>query len=102
MATSAPPARVEASPHHLRYVQCIMRTTVTLDDDVAAQLAKAMKDSGLGFKEALNQALRRGLGASPPRARKRYRVRVFDTGAPLVPLDNVAQALAVAEGEDFG
>lgn len=61
-----------------------------------------MKKEGLGFKEALNQALRRGLSASPPRPRKRYRLRSFDTGAALVPLDDVAQALAVAEGEDFG
>lgn len=79
-----------------------MRTTVTLDDDVAAQLEKAMKDERLGFKEVLNRALRRGLAASEPRARRRYRVKSFDTGAPLVPIDDVAQALAVAEGEDFG
>ena len=38
-----------------------MRTTVTLDPDVEALLRRAMKESGLSFKEALNSAVRTGL-----------------------------------------
>lgn len=38
-----------------------MRTTVTIDPDVEALLARAMKQKGLSFKEALNGALRAGL-----------------------------------------
>ncbi|GIW41634.1 MAG: antitoxin VapB33 [Candidatus Binatia bacterium] len=56
-----------------------MRTTLTLDEDVAAKLREVVRRTGVSFKEAVNSALRRGL-ASPhgSRARrKRYRVRVF-------------------------
>ena len=39
-----------------------MRTTVTLDADVEQRLREAMRRQGKGFKETLNDALRRGLG----------------------------------------
>ena len=45
-----------------------MRTTVTLDADVERQLRAAMRRQGKGFKETLNEALRRGLGAISGRA----------------------------------
>jgi hypothetical protein len=38
-----------------------VRTTVTIDPDVEALLARAMKQRGVSFKEALNAALRLGL-----------------------------------------
>lgn len=38
-----------------------MKTTVTLDADVAAQLRLVMKLSGATFKETLNNAVRAGL-----------------------------------------
>ena len=50
-----------------------MRTTVTLDDDVAAAVKRAARERGVSFKEALNSVLRAGLGAGAPSAR-RYRV----------------------------
>ncbi len=37
-----------------------MRTTVTLDPDVAAKLKQTARDSGISFKEALNTTVRRG------------------------------------------
>ena len=43
-----------------------MRTTVTLDDDVAAQLKRLAHDRDISFKEALNSSLRRGLGSDEP------------------------------------
>jgi hypothetical protein len=77
-----------------------MRTTVTFEDDVAALLKREMKRRGAGLKELVNDALRVGL-AAPPRRRKRYRHKVFKTGKPRIPIDNVAEALAFAEGEAF-
>jgi hypothetical protein len=46
-----------------------MRTTVTLDPDVAAKLKQAARESDVSFKEALNSAVRRGFerGAAKPR-----------------------------------
>jgi hypothetical protein len=57
-----------------------MRTTVTLDADVAVQLERLMKEQGLGFKEALNLVLRRGFAGKDARPRKRHRTRAFRQG----------------------
>ncbi len=38
-----------------------MRTTLTLDDDVAAKLKEEMRCSGRSFKETVNAVLRNGL-----------------------------------------
>lgn len=38
-----------------------MRTTITLDDDVAAQLKAVARERDVSFKEAVNSAVRRGL-----------------------------------------
>ena len=47
-----------------------MRTTVTLDKDVEQLLRGAMHRSRRSFKEALNGAVRAGLGARPVQARR--------------------------------
>lgn len=39
-----------------------MRTTVTLDPDVAAKLKQLARERDISFKEALNSSVRRGLG----------------------------------------
>jgi hypothetical protein len=82
-----------------------MRTTLTLDDDVAARLEQLRKQHGSSFREIVNQALRRGLRemAAPPRPPRPYRTPSVDLGKCLVgSIDDVADVLAVAEGEDFG
>jgi Ribbon-helix-helix protein, copG family len=38
-----------------------VRTTITLDEDVAAKLKAEMRKSGASFKEVLNEAIRKGL-----------------------------------------
>lgn len=81
-----------------------MRTTLTLDDDVAAALERARKQKDASLKEVVNEALRKGLPelARPSRGRKRFRTRPLSLGKCLVPgLDNVARVLAIAEGETF-
>ncbi len=42
-----------------------MRTTVTLDPDVEAKLRTAMRERGVSFKVALNDAVRAGLQSAP-------------------------------------
>lgn len=46
-----------------------MRTTLTIDDDLARLLRRRARELGLPFKDVVNQALRAGLGeeARPPR-----------------------------------
>jgi hypothetical protein len=50
-----------------------MRTTVTLDADLAAKLQATARERGISFKEALNGALRRGL-SSEGGSRRAYRL----------------------------
>jgi hypothetical protein len=52
-----------------------MRTTVTLDLDVEAKLRAAMRERGVSFKAALNDAVRSGLAAGTQQPRRRFRVR---------------------------
>ncbi len=53
-----------------------MRTTVTIDDDVAQRLRDAMHRRRTNFKETLNTVLRRGLAnTSLQPARKRFIVK---------------------------
>ena len=42
-----------------------MRTTVTLDPDTRLLVERAMRERGLSFKEAVNEAIRAGLGRRP-------------------------------------
>jgi hypothetical protein len=81
-----------------------MRTTLTLDDDVAALLERVRRERGAGLKETVNDALREGLRRleQPRPERAPYRTRPTSLGRCLIgTLDNVADALAIAEGESF-
>lgn len=82
-----------------------MRTTLTLDDDVAAALARYRKVSRQGLKEAVNEAMRLGLtqlAQAKPEPRPPYRTPSVALGRCLVEgIDDVAEVLAVAEGESF-
>ena len=50
----------------------LMRTTVTIEDDLAAQVEAIRRREGLSFKAALNQLLRLGVQAisTPPKPRR--------------------------------
>ena len=51
-----------------------MRTTVTLDPDLAAKLRALARERGVSFKEALNNALRRGLAPGDAGSKRPYRL----------------------------
>ena len=46
-----------------------MRTTVTLDDDVAVKLKRLASERDISFKEALNSSVRRGIERGEAKAR---------------------------------
>ena len=81
-----------------------MRTTLTIDDDVAAQIEQLRRGRDVSLKDVVNDALRRGLQemSASRRPRRAFKTKAFDAGAARIGLDDVAQALALAEGEDFG
>ena len=81
-----------------------MRTTLTIDDDVAAQLERLRKERDVALKELVNDALRRGLRDmnAPGRKSKPFRTKGFDAGPPLIDnVDNIAEVLAIIEGEAY-
>ena len=78
-----------------------MRTTLTLDKDVAARLKRLRKDRP--FKTVVNEALRAGLdrleGNQTPAAP--YSVKTAEGKPRRTDLDNVAQLIAEVEGDQF-
>lgn len=75
-----------------------MRTTVTLDDDVAALVERERQEHGTSLKEVINQALRERYRPDRNRAPHAFRTRTSGLGSPRVNLDDVAEALDHAEG----
>jgi Arc/MetJ family transcription regulator len=78
-----------------------MRTTLTLDDDVAAKLKALEKSERRPFRAIVNDALRAGLRVLHQRPARRtpHRTSGFDLGTSLVgSLDNVEDVLERAEG----
>ena len=79
-----------------------MRTTVTLDDDVAARLEQERRRRRVSFKALINEMLRVGLDArgAPRRRLPPFRTKGFALGPSLVgSLDNIEEVLSRAEGE---
>jgi hypothetical protein len=79
-----------------------MRTTLTLDPDVAAKAKKGARKLNKPFKEVINAALRIGLDQvlNPPKS-KPYRTTPRPMGLREgFSYDNIAELLARAEGED--
>ena len=77
-----------------------MRTTLTIDDDLAAILDRETRRKGMSFKELVNSALRRGLVAEQlVSARKRVVTRPhrfgFKPGIDLDKLNQLADELEV-------
>lgn len=80
-----------------------MRTTLSLDDDVAARIEHLRHTLQKPLKELVNEALRRGLvGMHEPRSSVPYRTQPVDLGRCRLPnVDDVASALAAGEGEGY-
>jgi hypothetical protein len=82
-----------------------MRTTLSLDDDVAIELQRLQRKRGGAFKQTINAVLRAGLSVMAGRTgvsgTARVRTEPASLGTPrLKNLDNISEVLAFAEGED--
>lgn len=77
-----------------------MRTTLTLDDDVAVAVERRRREGSRALKDEINDLLRLGLlhadDKRPPTLH--FRVEPFSIGALLIDVDDVSSALDVAEG----
>ena len=76
-----------------------MRTTVTLADDVAAELERLRRERSIGVSEALNELARAGM-ARRQQPRRRFVQRTHEIGLG-VDVTNVAEALEQIEGPDY-
>ena len=77
---------------------------MTLDPDVAARLERLRRHRDTSFDDVVNAALREGLRAleEKPRLRSRSWTRPLSLGGSRIgSLDNIAEVLAIAEGEAF-
>lgn len=74
-----------------------MRTTVEFEADTAKAIERLRREEGRGLSEAVNELIRRGLGASPPP--RKFVQRTKPLGLKL-DVSNVGEALEVLEGPD--
>jgi hypothetical protein len=82
-----------------------MRTTVTLDDDVARALERIQAEEHTTFRQALNDAIREGLAARAHRAREGTApirtTRARNLGPRLTNFDNASELTALLEGDTY-
>jgi hypothetical protein len=86
-----------------------MRTTLTLDDDLAKRLKQIARQGGRSFKEVTNEAIRRGLSAGAPQVEgvRPFRVEPkacgFKPGVDPLKLNQIYDDLEIEEsGADKG
>jgi Arc/MetJ family transcription regulator len=81
-----------------------MRTTLTIDDDVAAEIERLRRIREDSLKSLINEALRRGIKEMTARPKRRapFRTDSVALGQTRIGgIDNISDALAMAESEDF-
>lgn len=82
-----------------------MRTTLSLDPDVAALLEQVQVERNKTFKETVNTALRLGLlkmTAVPEPSTPPFHTRTLATGPrSMSDIVNIAEVLALVEGEGY-
>lgn len=74
-----------------------MRTTLSLDDDVAAAVQRIREERHIGLSDAVNELIRAGLAA--PTRRKKFSQRTVNLRL-RVDVSNVADALERLDGPE--
>lgn len=73
---------------------------MTLEADAEAAVRRLMRERGLTFKQAVNEAIR--AGTTPRRAAAtRFRTRTFDMGEPKLPLDKALRLAGELEDAEI-
>jgi hypothetical protein len=76
-----------------------MRTTITLDEDVAAQLRHVMRERDLSWKDVINTTLRAGLGTQ--KGSRAYRLPTYRMRAkPGLDLDHALRLAAALDDDE--
>ncbi|MBD0328502.1 MAG: ribbon-helix-helix protein, CopG family [Thermoleophilia bacterium] len=79
-----------------------MRTTVTLDDDLAASLRELARERGDSFRQVLNDTVRAGLARGRASGRRPYRVETARLELrPGIDLDKALRLAGELEDEEI-
>lgn len=79
-----------------------MRTTLTLDDDLAGLLKQRARELGVPFKEAVNCAIRDGLGEAAAASHPAPEIISHSFGfRPGIDLDKLGQLADELEAEEY-
>ncbi|MFM9864231.1 MAG: DUF2191 domain-containing protein [Micropepsaceae bacterium] len=80
-----------------------MRTTLTIDDDLAGLLQQRARETGASFKETVNRTIRAGLGSSAKRRRDAAPKTVPHSFGfrPGIDTDKLGQLVDEMEAEAF-
>jgi len=73
-----------------------MRTTLTIDEDVAIRLVELQKNKGVTLKEAVNSLLRKGLSVEEkPQKVKPFKIKARSLGKPLIDvnMDKISEVI---------
>jgi hypothetical protein len=76
-----------------------MRTTITLDPDTEALVRRRMRERGVSFKQAVNDAIREGLARSKDATH--LETNSADLGLPTVNLDQALRLAGELEDEEL-
>jgi hypothetical protein len=79
-----------------------MRTTLTIDPDVAVQIERLRRERKLPLKTIVNEVMRKGLRETPRHSirKKPFRTEPIRGVTPMLAnLDNIQEVLSLAEGE---
>lgn len=76
-----------------------MRTTVTLDADTEQLIRRQMRERGVSFKQALNDAIRRGI--AEPTGEVPFETQTASLGESQVNLDRALQLAADLEDDEL-
>ena len=79
-----------------------MRTTLTIDDAIMAELRKRAFESNKSFKEVVNETLSKGLldPTSKPGRKRSYKQRTLTSGGPMPGINLVKANQLAGELED--
>jgi hypothetical protein len=81
----------------------MMRTTLTLDDDLAELLKRRARERGITFREAVNRIIRAGIGKASATGRHPAPKTVSHSFGfrPAIDIDKLAQLADELEAEAF-
>ena len=72
---------------------------MTLDDDTLVVVKRLMREHNVSFKQALNDAIRRGAQRQP--AQVTFETKTADLGVPSINLDRALQVAGELEDEEL-